>query len=141
MTLEQIERLDRLIHRFILQRQRPNGAHVRRHIVTACTISARRAAREGSVLVQKRDRNTVDLQLRLVLHFFPAETFFHALVPFAKLLDRVRVVDREHRRIVDDRRKAGHRLAADLYWAAGGFDRPDFGLPIPTGQTFPRARR
>ena len=35
---------------------------------------------------------------------------------------------------------AGHRLAADLYWAAGGFDTapPDITLVAPTGGNAPR---
>ncbi len=103
--------------RIDLQRQRAHGADVRRHVVAACAVAARGAAHERAVLVEERDRDAVDLQLRFVfddiIGRFLAEAAADALIPGAQLVERVCILDREHRRIVNHRREAFDRRAAD----------------------------
>ena len=100
--------------RLDLQRQRADRAHVHRHVVAAHAVAARGGAGERAVFVEQIDRDSVDLQLRLVLDIIDAEALLHARIPLVQLFDRVRVLDRQHRRVVNDGGEiARHRHAAD----------------------------
>ena len=108
--------LQSLEARLDLQRERPHGAHVRRDVVAAHSVAARRSAHQLAVLVEQIDGDSVDLQLRLVFDVLTPQAAPDPGVPLAQLVQRIDVVDGQHRRAMNnglefvDRRTA-HPLA------------------------------
>ncbi|HEX2059445.1 MAG TPA: hypothetical protein VHK90_01765 [Thermoanaerobaculia bacterium] len=95
-----------------MQRQRADGADVRRHIIAVHAVAARRTLDERAFFVSERDRHAVDLQLGFVFDALFAEAAQDALVPLAQLVERIRVFDREHRRVMRDGGKALDEVTA-----------------------------
>ncbi len=96
---------------------RPDGAHVGRHVLAAGAVASRGADEQPAVPVGERDAQPVDLQLCDVPDRLGAEagSLADALVERFQLVLAVGVVEAEHRRDVLDRREAfngttGHAL-------------------------------
>ena len=87
------------------QRHAQHGADVVRDVVAGPAVAAGRAADQQAVFVDDGDRHAVDLQLHDPLDRLAAQQLVHARAEFSQLLGAVRVVDREHRHAVRDRRQ------------------------------------
>ena len=92
-------------------RDHADRAQVLGDVFTGHTVAPGRADREPSVLVLQRDRETVELRLGDVPHGFGDEPL-DAGRPRAQVVERERVVEREHPHSVFDRGEGRHGTPA-----------------------------
>ncbi len=112
------------------ERDRPDRAGVRRHVVAAHAVAAGHRPHEPAALVVEGHRQAVDLQLRGVgdLALAP-EHAEDPLLELPQLVLAVSVVEREHRHAVDERRElVGRLLPHPLGRAVGGDELGVLGL-------------
>ena len=100
------------------QRDRPDRAQVVGHVLADLTVAPGRAADQHAVLVDERDRETVDLRLGHVLdrrrvEAAPLQRVVQPLLPGAQLILVPGVPERHHRDRVPDRCEALQRPPAD----------------------------
>ena len=94
-------------------RNRPDRAHVLRHVVADLAVAARRRAHEPPIVVEKRDRHAVHLRFDDVAPAAIRQFLPEKRVERPQLALFVALVERLHRRIVAHLRKARERFAAD----------------------------
>ena len=104
-----------------LVRYRANAADVRRHILAAAAVAARRGLHEPALLVDQRDREAVDLWFGHPGERLAVEQPRGAAVPLAQLIGVECVAQTEHRqRMLDHRERGLLDLRADLLGGAVG---------------------
>ena len=123
-VVQLFERLDRqedlpahLDHgRWVVTIELPGDAvdrsDVRRDVLADPSVATRGCLDEDPALVGQRAGDAVDLQLTRETRCWPDGTL-HPRTPRVQLLERERVVEREHRRAVLDGREERRRSAAD----------------------------
>ena len=108
-----------------------DGAHVERHILARCAVTARGGAHKGAVLVGKRHAQTVDLKLAGIGDAAGTEHILGTLEPCVELVQVHGIVHGIHACHVRDRRKLlAHVATYALSIAVGrhqvGVGRLDF---------------
>jgi hypothetical protein len=97
-----------------LQRHRPDGAQVHRHLLALVAVAARRSTREHAVLVGEVDREPVDLRLDHISDgLVGIESLAHVLGPLEQALAAGDLLERAHRRQVLHLLEALARRRAD----------------------------
>src|SRR5919108_2725615 len=97
------------------QRHRPDGLHIRRHVLASRAISARHSAHQHAVFVLQRDTQPIELMLCNVFDLFLAASLAHPPVPFPQSVVRKRIVQAEHRPRMPHRGKAFARRPAHAH--------------------------
>jgi hypothetical protein len=118
-----------------LQRNRADRAHVLGHVLAGRAVAARRRLHEHAALVAQRNGEPVELQLARVF-----DGVRHRAGEIGRLVERIgdalverddvvvaeAVVQRQHRRVVNDRREPARHCAADALRRRIG--RHEFGM-------------
>ena len=97
-----------------------DGAHVERHILTRCTVTARGRAYKGAVLVGKGHAQAVDLKLAGIGDAAGTEGILGALEPRVKFVQVHGIVHGIHACHVRDRRKLLAHVSAHALGIAVG---------------------
>ena len=97
-----------------------DGAHVERHILARCAVTARGGAHKGAVLVGKRHAQTVDLKLAGIGDAAGTERILGTLEPCVELVQVHGIVHGIHARHMRDRRKLLAHVAAHALGIAVG---------------------
>ena len=105
----------------------PHRGHVGGDVLTGLAVASRRRPTVPAVLVEDRDRQTVDLQLAGEGHL-AADDALHALAPRHQLLEGEGVVEAHHGQPVAHRREERRRRCPHRLCRRGG--RSELGMGV-----------
>ncbi len=111
---------------FDLQRHRPDGARVLRHIFPHQAVAARDGLLHAAIPVMRRHGQSVQLQFGHIFKALAAQKVTHTPVEFPQFLFVERIVQAQHRRTVRHFDESLARFSADAL--SGGISGDQFGM-------------